>query len=98
MKAYGGVEIYLHALTSALDGSEWSDSRPCRFTPKERTRGTIGYEAGWVTELDMTRWWKEKFPAPAETRTSDHPARSPAQCRWAMPAPYNHELTPKCNK
>jgi len=56
MKAYGGVEIYLHALTSALDGSEWSDSRPGRFTPEERKRGTIGYEAGWVTELDMTRW------------------------------------------
>jgi hypothetical protein len=33
MKAYGGVEIYLHAFfTSALDGGEWSASRPGRFT------------------------------------------------------------------
>jgi len=23
-------------LTSALDGGEWSDSRPARFTPRER--------------------------------------------------------------
>jgi hypothetical protein len=27
-------------LTSALDGGEWSASRPCRFTPGERTCGT----------------------------------------------------------
>jgi hypothetical protein len=25
-----------HSLTSALDGGEWSASRPCRFIPKER--------------------------------------------------------------
>jgi hypothetical protein len=31
-----GVEVYLHAfLTSALDGGEWSVSRPGRFTPRE---------------------------------------------------------------
>jgi hypothetical protein len=36
-----------HSLTSALDGGEWSASRPDRFTPKERVPGThrIG---GWV--------------------------------------------------
>jgi hypothetical protein len=29
MKAYGGVKVHLHAfLTSALDGGEWSASRP----------------------------------------------------------------------
>jgi hypothetical protein len=27
-------------LISALDGSQWSVSRPCRFTPEERTPGT----------------------------------------------------------
>jgi hypothetical protein len=25
---------------SALDGGEWSASRPCRFTPEERAPGT----------------------------------------------------------
>jgi hypothetical protein len=26
----------MHSLTSALDGGEWSASRPGRFTPRER--------------------------------------------------------------
>jgi hypothetical protein len=32
MKAYWGVEVYLHAF---LDGGEWSASRRGRFTPRE---------------------------------------------------------------
>jgi hypothetical protein len=32
MKTYGGVEVYLNAfLNCALDGCEWSASRPARF-------------------------------------------------------------------
>jgi hypothetical protein len=34
MKAYGGCKYSsTHSLTSALDGGEWSASRPGRFTP-----------------------------------------------------------------
>jgi hypothetical protein len=41
MKRIGGVEVYLHTfLTSALDGGEWSASRPGLFTPRERDPGT----------------------------------------------------------
>jgi len=29
-----------HSLTSALDGDEWSASRPNRFTTKDRKLGT----------------------------------------------------------
>jgi hypothetical protein len=36
-----------HSLTSALDGGEWSASRPGRFTPKERDPGTH-WIPGWV--------------------------------------------------
>jgi hypothetical protein len=36
-----------HSLTSALDGGEWSASRPGRFTPRERTPRTHCIE-GWV--------------------------------------------------
>jgi hypothetical protein len=35
---------------SALVGGEWSASRPRRFTPEEKARGTIGQEAGWALE------------------------------------------------
>jgi hypothetical protein len=41
MKAYGGVDVEIHIfLTWALAGSEWSASRPGRFTPGERALGT----------------------------------------------------------
>jgi hypothetical protein len=41
MKAYGGVDVYIHVFfTSALAGGEWSASRPCRFTPGERSPGS----------------------------------------------------------
>jgi hypothetical protein len=48
MKAYWGVEVYLHAfLITALDGGELSASRPVSLNPRERAPGThrIG---GWV--------------------------------------------------
>jgi hypothetical protein len=34
-------------LTSALDGGEWSSSRPGCFTPGERTAG-VHWIGGWV--------------------------------------------------
>jgi hypothetical protein len=38
MKTYGGVDVQIQIFfTSAVDGGEWSASRPGRFTPKERT-------------------------------------------------------------
>jgi hypothetical protein len=48
MKAYGVVDVWIHVfLTSALVGGEWSASRPCRFTPGERTPDTHS-TGGWV--------------------------------------------------
>jgi hypothetical protein len=48
MKTYGGSGgIALSFLTTALDGGEWSASRPGRFTPEERTPGTH-WIGGWV--------------------------------------------------
>jgi hypothetical protein len=44
MEAYwesGGIAP-THSLTSALNGREWSASRPNRFTPRERDLGTPG--------------------------------------------------------
>jgi hypothetical protein len=36
-----------HSLTSALDGDDWSASRPGRFTPRETAPGTH-WIGGWV--------------------------------------------------
>jgi hypothetical protein len=65
--------------TSALDGGEWSASRPARFTPSERAPGTHWIE-GWVgprAVLDAVV--KRKIPSPSArnlTLEPDRPARS----------------------
>jgi hypothetical protein len=48
----------MHSLTSALDGGEWSDSGPGRFTPREREEPleTIGQGSGWAPDPFWTRW------------------------------------------
>jgi hypothetical protein len=54
----------MHSLTSALDGGEWSASRPRRFTPRERVPGTH-WTGGWVgprAVLDAVV--KRKIPSP----------------------------------
>jgi hypothetical protein len=53
-----------HTLTSALDGGEWSASRPDRFTLRERVPGTH-WVGGWVgprAVLDAVE--KKKIPSP----------------------------------
>jgi hypothetical protein len=47
MKTWGSGGIAASFLTSALDRHEWSDSRPGRFTPGERSPGTH-WIGGWV--------------------------------------------------
>jgi hypothetical protein len=49
-----------HSLTSALDGVEWSASRPARFTPREWAYGTH-WLGGWMgprAVLDAVSKWK----------------------------------------
>jgi hypothetical protein len=58
MKTYGEMKVQFHALTSALDGGEWSVSRLGRFTPGTHwIGGWVGPRAG----LDAVA--KRKFPA-----------------------------------
>jgi hypothetical protein len=48
MRAYGGVDIYIHIfLTSVLAGGELLPSRPGRFTPGERAPSTH-WIGGWM--------------------------------------------------
>jgi hypothetical protein len=61
MKTYWGLEVEVHALTSALGGGEWSASRPGRFTPAVSYSdihwigGWAGPRAGLDTEVASTR-------------------------------------------
>jgi hypothetical protein len=52
-------------LTSALDGGEWTASRPDRALPPV----PIGQEAGWASEPVWTQGIEEKSSAPVEDRT-----------------------------
>jgi hypothetical protein len=68
-------------LTSALDGGEWSDSRPGRFTPRERATGTH-WKGGWVgPSAVVDAIVKRKIPSPlrkSNSKNPDRPACSPA--------------------
>jgi hypothetical protein len=65
MKTYWGVEVEVHIfLTSALDGGQWSASRPGRFTLGERAPGTH-WVGGWVgTRAVLDAVVKRKIPSP----------------------------------
>jgi hypothetical protein len=55
---------YTHSLTLALDGGEWSASRPGRFTPRERAPGTH-WIGGWVgPRAVVDAMVKRKIPSP----------------------------------
>jgi hypothetical protein len=57
-------------MTSALDGGEWSASRPGRaLHPEKRPPVPIGQEAGWAPEQVWTQNLVEKSLASAGDRT-----------------------------
>jgi hypothetical protein len=64
----------MHSLTSALNGGEWSASRPGHFTSRERAPGTH-WLGGWVgprAVLDAVV--KRKIPSPGrESNPVVHP-------------------------
>jgi hypothetical protein len=88
MKAYGGVDVYIHIfLTSALDGGEWSVSPPCRFTSGERALGTY-WIGGWVSpraSLDEVERRKFLTLRGLELRPLGRPVRSQSLYRLWYP-------------
>jgi hypothetical protein len=81
-----------HSLTSALDGGEWSASRPGRFTPRVRALGTH-WIGGWVgprAVLDAVV--KRKIPSPRRESNPRTPIVQPVAQRytdWVTTAPSN---------
>jgi hypothetical protein len=64
--------------TSALDGGEWSVSRPGRDLPSGKGRPVpIGKDAGWAPEPVWTQRLEEKSLACARDRTSISRSSSP---------------------
>jgi hypothetical protein len=66
---------------------------PTALPPREKPLVPTAQEAGWAPEPVWTRWWREKFSAPAGTRTPAHPASSLALYHWAIPAPDDNIKT-----
>jgi hypothetical protein len=88
-RAYKAKLLLFKFLTSALVGGEWSDSRPCRFTPGKEPPGAHFME-DWVDPRacldDMEKW---KF-LPYRDSNSRPPVVQPVASRytdWAIPAP-----------
>jgi hypothetical protein len=83
MKTYWGLGYSAtHSLTSALEGGEWSASRPARFTlrnPPPRinyTGGRVGSRAG----LDAVV--KRKIPSPRQESNPRTPNVQPVASRY----------------
>jgi hypothetical protein len=91
MKAYVGVDEYIHILlTSTLVGGEWSASCPHRFTAGEGALGTHCIR-GWVDpRASLDDFEKKKFlPTPGlELRPLGRPTRSQSLYRLSYPGSF----------
>jgi hypothetical protein len=71
-----------HSLTSALEGGEWSASRPGRFTPRERDTGTH-WIGGWVgPRAILAAVMKRKIPSPGRESNLRTPIVQPVAQRY----------------
>jgi hypothetical protein len=79
MEALGGEMYSSYSFTtSALDGGEWSASRPGRALPPGKgPPAPLLQEAGWAPEPVWTQRLEEKSFAPAGDRTSIARSSSP---------------------
>jgi hypothetical protein len=78
-------------LTSALDGGEWSASRPDRALPPGKGPPVpIGQEAGWASEPVWTQRLKEKSSAPIGDRITIVQPAVRHYTEWATAAPIKY--------
>jgi hypothetical protein len=81
MKTWGSGGIPPPLLTAALDGGEWSPSRPGHFTPKEIAPG-VHWIGGWVGPRSSPDAVEKKNLAPA--RAVQHVAMPTEPSRFLM--------------
>jgi hypothetical protein len=79
----GGVGYSsIHSLTLALDGGEWSASRPYRFTPRERDPCTH-WIGSWVSpRVVLDEVVKRKIPSPLRESNPRTPTVQPVAQRY----------------
>jgi hypothetical protein len=77
MKTHGGVQVYVHLfITLAVDGGEWSASRPGTCALEEIALSTHLIE-GWVgPELIWTLYRRERMPFPEGINLTKEPVIS----------------------
>jgi hypothetical protein len=83
MKAYwGSGGIVPYSLISALDGGEWSASRPGHFTPREKAPG-IQWIGGWVGPRAVLHTVvKRKISSPRQESNPSTPIVQPVAQRY----------------
>jgi hypothetical protein len=91
VKAYWGMEVWLHAfLTLALDGGEWSASRPGRFTPWGNASGTH-WIGGWVgPKAGLDAVVKRKIPSPCQDWNPQTSSPLPRAISLSYPSSHHH--------
>jgi hypothetical protein len=79
MEVLGGERYSSYSFTtSALDGGEWSASRPGRtLTPGKGPPVPIVQEAGWASEPVWTQRLEEKILCPRRGSNPDRPVVQP---------------------
>jgi hypothetical protein len=68
----------MHTLTSALDGGEWSASRPGRFTQGKRPWYPLDRRLGGPQSRPESGGKEKNSQPQPELEPPDHPAHSPA--------------------
>jgi hypothetical protein len=89
MNMYWGVEVYRHAfLTPALEGGEWSASRPGRFASRRKSPRYLLDRRLVGPQNRSGRGGDEKIPSPRRESNSQTPIIQPvAQSLYRLSYP-----------
>jgi hypothetical protein len=85
MKTWGNGGVAPPFFTSALDGGEWSASRPSRFTPEAKAPTRTHCIGSWVDPRAALDAMEKRKILPCPESNPGHPALRPSQSRFLSP-------------